>query len=111
MASKSKKQLYLIEYRKANKEKIAAQKNAYMREYMKDPENIKKNRLSVWKKRGVISEDFDALYDLYLNTTHCMGCSIALTKTGKKTRKCLDHCHETGKFRHILCHSCNISRG
>ena len=32
-----------------------------------------------------------------------------LIKEGKGS-KVMDHCHETGKFRNILCHNCNILR-
>ena len=36
-------------------------------------------------------------------------CNVLLTtdKTPTPTRKCMDHCHETGLFRFILCNKCN----
>jgi hypothetical protein len=37
-------------------------------------------------------------------------CDVKLT-TGRcgGSRKCLDHCHITGKFRNIICHVCNTT--
>ena len=63
---------------------------------------------SQWNMRGVVSDNYDDLYDYYMKTKNCELCSIELT-IGKRTKtsKCLDHCHETGQFRNIVCHSCN----
>lgn len=82
------------------------------KEYYKTEIGIKNRRIRKWKFRGVIHPNFDELYEKYINTEHCELCNIKLTE-GKRTHttRCLDHCHETGEFRNILCHSCNVKRG
>ena len=57
-----------------------------------------------WKRQGLIG-DYESIYQRYMNTTHCDRCNILLDKINFK---CMDHCHSTGKFRNILCNSCNI---
>ena len=54
-------------------------------------------------------ENFEKIYDIYLSTTNCDKCNILLSnsKQNTPTTKCMDHCHYTGEFRRILCHSCN----
>ena len=61
-----------------------------------------------WKTRGVITNNFDNLYDYYMKINKCEICNITLTM-GKRTKtsKCLDHCHDTGQVRNIVCHTCN----
>ena len=73
-----------------------------------NPEYIKAHKINRWKRCGLITDDIDKIYDIYLSTTNCQKCNILLT-TGKNTldRKCMDHCHETGLFRFILCNKCN----
>ena len=81
------------------------------RKYRLTEQGKKSYRITDWKRRGVISDDYNELHDEWLRQTHCELCNVRLT-TGKScsTRKCLDHNHKTGKFRNILCNYCNITR-
>ena len=58
-----------------------------------------------WRRRGLIYDDYDELYEVYINTMGCQHCQIEFTKNN---RRCLDHNHETGLFRKIVCHRCNV---
>ena len=105
-------------YYDKNKESIAAQHKAYkkeycnredtkkkMKEYNRSVQGKKSNRIGKWKSRGVIG-DLSKIYDeRYLPSTHCEVCN----KEYKCSRdKHLDHDHVSGKFRQIICCSCNI---
>lgn len=81
------------------------------RKYRLTEKGKKSYRITDWKRRGVIAEDYNALHEEWLKQTNCELCNVELT-TGKScaTRKCLDHNHKTGKFRNILCNYCNITR-
>ena len=57
-----------------------------------------------WKQRGVIYSDYDDLYDTYINTMNCQHCGKEFVN--KRDRN-LDHDHQTGEFRLIVCHKCN----
>jgi len=116
--NKEKKKQYL----KDNKEKIKIQKaewyqnnkekiSKYDKEYNKTDKGLKVNRLSRWRLRGLISEDYDKIYQRYLSTKECDNCGIELNQEGDyNTKKCMDHCHITGEFRNILCNLCNVNR-
>ena len=73
----------------------------------------KYNTIANWKRRGIVlreNETYDMLYEKWHTTTNCENCEVELCfGTGSKGQ-CLDHCHDTGYFRNILCHSCNIQR-
>ncbi len=72
-------------------------------------ENGKKNgKIRSWKSIGLLDE-YEIIYDRYINTNNCDFCDVLLTvdRYNKKTTKCMDHCHITGLFRNILCNSCN----
>jgi len=74
----------------------------------------KSNRISKWKRRGIIFYDYDLLHDIYINTTHCDLCKVELTEDKIRTRttRCLDHDHNIKDYenvRNILCHSCNTN--
>ena len=83
-----------------NKEKIKAQNKAYR----KTPSGIKSEIVSNWKRRGVTG-DLSKIYDeRYLHCTHCESCNKEYSSTRDR---CLDHDHETGLFRQVLCQNCN----
>jgi len=64
----------------------------------------KSNAICKWKKRGLICDDYNTLYETYIKTTECQQCETEFTKNNKR---CLDHDHATGLFRKIVCHRCN----
>ena len=64
----------------------------------------KRTMIFNWKKRGLIYDDYDALYEVYINTMECQHCESEFTKNNKR---CLDHDHTTGLFRKIICNQCN----
>ena len=59
-----------------------------------------------WKKRGMKFETMDeakAIYQKYKVATKCEVCS----KSFEDVKKHLDHDHETGQVRNIVCCHCN----
>ena len=96
------------EYRQNNKESI----KEYMKEYRKTDAYKKSYRITNWKKSGVKCDDFNSLYDKYINCKNCEECNVELQEgNAKLNKKCLDHDHKTGLFRNIICNRCNVIRG
>lgn len=66
-----------------------------------------------WKSRGLKlreGESYDNIFEQVKNTTHCELCNDEFSHINKKLR-CMDHDHETGFFRMVLCNSCNSQYG
>ena len=110
---------YRLYYLK-NKEKVNERQRLYRlnnkekrKEYEQTDTRKNGNRISQWKKQGILCFDFDLLNDIFLSTTNCEFCNCILT-TGRyttSTTRCLDHDHSINdKFnvRGVLCHACNI---
>ena len=87
----------------------------YLRDnYKKTPQYKKCSTISEWKRirktqKGLpllwdTQEEIDEIYERYLNSKKCEKCNKKYTK---KNKKCMDHNHNTGKFRNILCNNCN----
>ena len=83
-----------------------------IKNYMSSEAGKKSRRIASWKYYGVISDDYEALYTKWKETTHCEECNTELVGGSRgKNKKVLDHDHKTGLFRNILCNSCNIKQG
>jgi hypothetical protein len=117
MPTKEQHNEYMKKYYRENKEYREAQlelnKTPYKKEYAKNyretDKGIKSRRIGHWKNRGVIHDNFDELYEYYINCKECENCGVELIEgMYGNNRRCLDHCHKTGKFREILCNSCNL---
>lgn len=124
---------YMLEYRKRRREHINKQHSEYMKIYMSNSDNklrlrekarnYQRKRLNIAEDKfrgpnqlekgqtkytksdidkmsryGLTPEQFDAL------PNECEVC-------GSTTRLCIDHDHITGKFRGVLCQSCNLALG
>ena len=65
----------------------------------------KSQTIFAWKKNGLIYDDYNELYEVYIKTMNCQHCE----KEFKNSRdRCMDHDHDTGLFRKIVCQSCNV---
>ena len=83
--------------------------NENMKIYYKSDNGKMKYRIQAWKRSGVKHDNFETLHTIFMDTKYCEKCHIQLTSgSGLGAHKHLDHCHETGDFRNILCGSCNI---
>lgn len=92
----------LKEWRSTNKEK----RNEYLKDWAKkNPDKVRGQKLR--HKYGISLEEYNKI--LLAQNGVCAVCSA--TDVGVKGRKNLfvDHCHETGKIRGLLCHKCNIT--
>lgn len=70
----------------------------------KNPHRVRAGVLR--RKYNLTPEQYDALFKA--QGFHCAICP-AVTPGGNGW--CVDHCHDTGKVRGILCRSCNIMLG
>ena len=104
-----KRREYQRKWRLANKDKI----NAYHKLYRKQfPEKVHvwdhKNRKAkqLWAVYRIRKEDYDRVLAAQENT--CAICHVEFTKNRMPH---VDHCHETGKLRGLLCPQCNTGIG
>ena len=83
----------------ANKDKRKEKQKAYRQ----TPQGKKNHSMNDWRSRGVNNVD-DKLYNKYINT-HC--CDVCNNEFKNSLDRHLDHNHDTGDFRQILCRACN----
>ena len=57
-----------------------------------------------WKRQGLIMDHFEQIYNDYIMQTNCELCN---KKFACSRDRQMEHCHETGEFRNIVCRGCN----
>ena len=71
----------------------------------------KKHRLWNWENHSKIIGDLPVYYDILMETNKCdfCECSLAIGHVRPSSNsKTLDHCHNCGMARGVLCNTCNL---
>ena len=98
------------EYYEKNKEKIKENSRKYY--YNKCKYDISRTAENRFKKYGITLEEYLSLHKEQQGL--CAICGKAESsqiKSGKQKSLAVDHCHETGKVRGLLCFKCNSALG
>ena len=76
--------------------------------YKKNPELHKSKTRAAWLKWqfGISVTDYE---NMFVNQDGACAICKGLNADGRRLH--VDHCHETGRVRGLLCHSCNIALG
>lgn len=81
----------------------------YMREWIKTETGRRwKVAQSIKKRCGLTIDEYDRVYDEQQGK--CRICGVERERYAKD-RLVVDHCHQTGKFRALLCGKCNCAIG
>ena len=96
-----KKREYERQVYQIHKEK----KQETAKKYIRSQAGIKMRTMRNWRNLGVNNVN-DELYNYYRNVTNCEVCGNDFKNSRDKH---LDHDHETGDFRWVLCHDCNCN--
>jgi len=92
-----------------NSEKGQEKARKYSKEYYSKSENKEKTRaIGIFRRFGITSQDYDKMYKNQKGV-----CAICKNKEICPRHKHLsvDHNHETGKIRGLLCNTCNKALG
>ena len=73
-------------------------------------ENHRRDTKYSWKKLGLVWEnegEFDAIYKRYIYARECELCNKTFTKSRDRH---MEHDHDIGKIRNIVCCRCNLRK-
>tara|TARA_R110000851_G_scaffold129359_2_gene262011 strand:+ start:53 stop:454 length:402 start_codon:yes stop_codon:yes gene_type:complete len=113
--NKERKEIYMKEYRIINKKRISdyyINNHDSLNEKGREYYECGKGKILGWKRRGLVSDNYELILERYTNSKNCEECNCEYSKYGDGVGKfkCMDHSHESGEFRNILCHPCNLKR-
>ena len=69
------------------------------------------NELRVERKFGVTYKEYSEILKAQDGCCGNPGCKSMIPGAPGRKRFYIDHCHETGRIRGLLCHSCNLALG
>ena len=76
----------------------------------RSPERKEKYRWSyIMRNYGLAKEDFESMLDGQENK--CAICKFEFHDEKQSTRPHIDHCHDSGNIRGLLCNNCNTGLG
>lgn len=77
-------------------------------------DNVHCHRINDWKNKQKIKiregDDWISVYLWFISTEECEHCGVPLRMGRGPDSRSLDHDHETGYIRNVLCRSCNSKR-
>jgi hypothetical protein len=89
-------------------------KRAYAREYQRQ---YRQNNFRAWKSGklksayGITIEEYEEMYERQEGVCALCGRAETSTYRSEPRRLAVDHCHDTGKVRALLCSNCNTGLG
>lgn len=90
----------------ANRDRALERSKAYQRERRSTPEFARKRRdYELRKKYGITLEQYEAMLESQ------GGCAICTAQPAAGGVLDVDHCHDTGRVRGLLCNPCNRAIG
>lgn len=96
-------------HRGRNKDGRSSNCKACDKARLSTPEMAKKRRLHSWRaclrKFGITEDDYNEMFERQ------MGLCAICHKPEVDIKLAVDHCHETGKVRGLLCKRCNMAIG
>lgn len=84
-------------------------RNRRFRECNKGMQKRAQKRHGLLRKYGMAEADYDRMVAEQLGL--CLICRQSPDGTTRHGRLYVDHCHDSGKVRGLLCHGCNVSLG
>lgn len=79
---------------------------AYHKQW-REKNKVKFSKYQTCYRYGISLEKYDEM----MSVTNCPICGIEFDSTKSRHKKNIDHCHDTGIIRGVLCHHCNLALG
>ena len=101
---------YIVFPRRIKMPMTKEEKKIYNAWYRQTPQGKMAHKIGDWKRLGLIcdtKDDYELVYFTWLHSETCEDCNKPYTT---KNFKCMDHNHDNGVFRNILCNPCNTNK-